>query len=231
MPVTNIVDDLTWNKGAHTIGAGVNFRFIRNDRFSFTPAFASYGFSRGTLLGLGNDITSSITDFIRQKTGDNTLALANGPAVTAGVGNLPGLISSATITYQYQRDGSPLGQGLPQARSFATNEYEFYVQDQWRVRRDLIVTGGLRYGYYTPPYERNGLQVGPTVGIDQYFAERVGGQDAGIPGNALANQRLKFDLIGCAAPVVCLQPGQGQRHAAQDLWQEWCSARRSGNDL
>lgn len=70
------------------------------------------------------------------------------------------------------------------------------MQDQWRARRDLTLTLGLRYGYYTPPYERNGLQVGPTVGIDQYFAERVGGQAAGIPGNALANQRLKYDLIG-----------------------------------
>ncbi len=196
MPVTNLVDDLTWNKGKHTIGAGMNLRFVRNDRFSFNPSFANYGFSRGTLLGLGNDITSSVTDYIRQKTGDNSLALANSAAVTAGVGDLLGLISSATITYQYQRDGSALGQGLAQTRNFATSEYEFYVQDQWRARRDLTMTFGLRYGYYTPPYERNGLQVGPTVGINQYFAERVGGQAAGIPGNALANQRLAYDLIG-----------------------------------
>jgi hypothetical protein len=198
MPVMNLVDDLTWTKGSHTIGTGINFRFIRNDRFSFNPSFANYGFSRGTLLGLGNDITASITDYIRQREGNNALALANGPAVTAGVGNLLGLISNATITHQYQRDGSALGQGLAQTRNFATNEYEFYVQDQWRIRRDLTVTMGLRYGYYTPPYERNGLQVGPTFGIDQYFAERVGGQNAGIAGNALPNQRLQYDLIGPA---------------------------------
>jgi hypothetical protein len=198
MPVMNLVNDLTWNKGSHTIGAGINFRFVRNDRFSFNPSFASYGFSRGTLLGLGNDITAAITDFIRQKTGNGALALANGPAVTAGVGNLLGLVSYGNITYQFQRDGSALRQGLAQTRNFAANEYEFYVQDQWRARRDLTLTFGLRYGNYQPPYERNGLQVSPTIGIDQYFAERVGAMAAGIPGNALPNQRLQYDLSGPA---------------------------------
>ena len=62
----------------------------------------------------------------------------------------------------------------------------FYVQDSWRTTSELTLTYGLRYSNYAPPYERNGVQVGTTVSIDRYFAERVGAMLAGIPNSQLA---------------------------------------------
>lgn len=198
MPVYHLTDDLTWIKGRHTLTTGVDFRFIRNDRFSYDSSFPRYNYGRGMMLGLGSDIVNSITDFIRQRSGDRTLALANAPAVVAAMGSLLGTISDLRVTYPFQRDGSAIPQGEARTRSFATNEYEFYVADSWRARRDLTLTFGLRYGSYAVPYERNGLQVAPGLGIDRYFAERVFLGAQGVPGNAMPNARLTYDLNGPA---------------------------------
>ena len=55
-PTYNFIDDLTWNKGTHTITMGGNLRFVRNDRTSYANAFPTISFGRGILLGLGSDM-------------------------------------------------------------------------------------------------------------------------------------------------------------------------------
>ncbi len=55
------------------------------------------------------------------------------------------------------------------ARLYAADEYEFYMQDSWRLRDNLTVTAGLRYSLYSPPYERNGVQVSPSVNLGEWF--------------------------------------------------------------
>src|SRR5207253_424466 len=43
------------------------------------------------------------------------------------------------------------------------NNYAFYGQDQWKVRRDLTLTLGLRYDYWSPVNEANGLALFPRL--------------------------------------------------------------------
>jgi hypothetical protein len=43
-PAYNLVDDLNWIKGRHTITAGVNTRLIRNDKSSYTNSYPSFSF-------------------------------------------------------------------------------------------------------------------------------------------------------------------------------------------
>jgi hypothetical protein len=198
IPTWNVANDLTWTKGTHTVQGGVNFRFIRFDRKSFLNSFPSYTFSRNTLLGLGSDITNRVTDFIRARTGDATLRLADPANVTRGFGALLGVMNQYTATYNFNKDGSAIPLGAPVVRNFATNEYEFYLQDSWRVNSDLTLNYGIRYSNFAPPYERNGVQVGSTIGIDQYFADRIGAQNAGIPNRLLPTALLTYDLIGPA---------------------------------
>ena len=196
-PTHNFVDDLTWNKGRHTVQSGINFRVIANDRFNANN-YPSYSFSRNTLKGLGADITNSINSFLQNKYGNSSLRLSEATQVTNAMGTLLGVINSYSMTYQYGRDGQALPIGTSVLRSFGTEEYEFYVQDVYRMRRDFTLTYGVRYGLYAVPYERNGVQVNTTVGLNQFFAERVGGQAAGIPSSALPSAQLVYNLSGPA---------------------------------
>jgi hypothetical protein len=197
-PTWNIADAITWNKGSHTISTGANLRFISFDRTSSLNAFPNYQFGRNTLLGLGSDINTSVLNYVRERTGNPTVTLADGANVTRGMGVLFGLLNSYGVTYNFDKTGNAIPLGTPVARNFATNEYEFYVQDSWRATSELTLTYGVRYSNFTPPHETNGIQVGTTIGMDQFFAERVGAMLSGVSNATTPNALLTYDLNGPA---------------------------------
>ena len=89
-------------------------------------------------------------------------------------------------------NGQAVPFGTPITRAFSDKEYEFYVQDSYKIRKDLTLTYGLRYSLYKPPYELNGVEVVPQTPLSQFFAARVGGQAAGIPSFALPNALISI---------------------------------------
>lgn len=200
-PTWNFSDDLNWSKGAHTITGGINFRWIDNRLSGYGNAYPSYSFARGVLLGLGNDIYTPALNYIAA--GNAALKLSNSTAVTNAFGTLLGLLNNYSATYQYQKDGTVIPFGQPRLNDFVTHNYEFYVQDSWKVNPKLTVTYGLHYEYDTVPYEVNGLQVATTPGLNNYFAARAGAGDNGVPGNLLpGSDKITYALNG---PVNNLQ--------------------------
>ncbi|MDQ1471246.1 MAG: hypothetical protein QOJ99_2726, partial [Bryobacterales bacterium] len=196
-PTWNLSDDLNWTKGSHTVNGGINFRFVDNRVLNYSNSYPSYSMSRGVLLGLGQDIYTSALNSVAN--GNPNLSLANATAVTNAFGDLLGVINSYSATYQFQKDGTALVFGVPRQNDFVAHNYEFYLQDSWKINPKLTVTYGLHYEYDSVPYEVDGTQVITTPGLDQYFANRVGAQAAGIPGNQLPNaDRLTYSLNGPA---------------------------------
>ncbi len=187
-PTTNIVDDLNWSKGAHTIQFGVNLRFIENDRVSFNN-LPNYSFSRNTLKGLGGDITPLVASYAGGSLNSST-------NVTNAFGTALGIINQYGATYNFGIDGKSIPFGTSISRAFGDKEYEFYVQDSYKIRKDLTLTYGVRYSINKPPYEKNGVQVVPQTPLSQFFADRVGGQSAGIPSFAMTNSLLRYNLGG-----------------------------------
>jgi hypothetical protein len=196
LPVHNIADNLTWTKSKHSLTTGINFRIMTNNRSSYASSYPSYGYSTTVAVGLGEDMQNDVTNFLVTKTGNANLQLANPDAVATAMGVLLGLVNNTQITYQFDRNGNPLAIGTPSVRAFNMKEYEAYVNDSWRVTPELTLTLGLRYSNDRPPFEANGLQVAPNIGLDQYFAQRVGLGAQGVPSNAMPNALLSYSLGG-----------------------------------
>jgi hypothetical protein len=188
-PVNNFVDDISWIRGNHTWGFGGNVRLIRNNRVSFAGSFdeavinpSYYNFSGAVLLE--DDNGNPIFPDIGGNSNDLRDALAS----------VIGRYSQYSANLVYDQSGQLQSVGTPTFRSFATEEYELYLQDSWRIRPSLTLTYGLRWSTSTPVYERNGLQVRPTPSLGQYFEQRVASSEQGVP----FNDPITFVLAGKA---------------------------------
>ena len=78
---------------------------------------------------------------------------------------LLGIISQVDSRYNYEKTGNAQSPGSAVLRHYGADEYEWYMQDSWRARRNLTLTFGLRYTLGSPPYERNGTQVPPSNSV------------------------------------------------------------------
>ncbi len=164
IPVHSLAEDLNWTKGSHNIQFGGVARWIRNKRNSLTNSFSSASANASWLVGSGNVLNTPFPDL-------------NPSSVTYwryAVNDVLGLVTQGNAQYNYKVDGTVLKQGDPVQRTFASNEYEFYLQDTWKVNRALTVTAGVRWSLMPPIYEANGQQVSPNIPIGDWFNLRGG---------------------------------------------------------
>jgi hypothetical protein len=204
-PNHNFVNELSWLKNSHSLKFGTNLRFIRIPSTRDSGSYISATVNPSWVAGVGRRYAPGNAAFCTTPTCNSVPAVAGigaGPAPSFAAGyadawlNILGVLSQANLRANYNKDGSQLAVGAPVSREYATDEYEFYVQDSWRVRPNLTVTAGVRYSLYSPPYETNGQQVAPTPGMGAWFAERESNMQAGIPSNR--SPIIQFDLAGPA---------------------------------
>ncbi|HEU4434278.1 MAG TPA: carboxypeptidase-like regulatory domain-containing protein [Pyrinomonadaceae bacterium] len=168
-PVHNFVDDVSWIRGNHTYGFGANIRLIRNNRNSLGASFDEAIINPSFYNDSGRVLTNGFTDF--ESESDLRDALAS----------VIGRYSQYSANLVYDASGQLQNVGTPTDRSFATEEYEGYFQDSWRMRPNLTLNYGIRWSTSTPVYERNGLQVIPNVNLTDYFNQRVESSFNGVP--------------------------------------------------
>ena len=187
-PVQNITNDTSWIKGSHNFQFGTNIRIIRNKRDSFANSFDSAITNPSFYPGGGTSISSPILAAGYNISGSDISNVQN--AVTALIGRF----SQFSANFIFGKDGKLLTSGSPAKRTFATEEYDTYMQDSWKIRPNLTVTYGLRYGISTPVYEKFGFEVKPNISLGNYFQRRIDGMNIGKPFNDL----ISLDLSGKA---------------------------------
>ena len=137
------MDDLSLIKGNHNVQVGTNIRLIRNSRISFTRSFDS---------AIDNPSYYDFSAVLDQPISDAGYTIAPGynSPVQSAVSAVIGRYSEYTGRFNFHLQGNlqPTGTGVP--RDFATQEYDWYIQDAWKVRSNLTFTLGLRYGLVSP---------------------------------------------------------------------------------
>lgn len=180
-PAHQLVNDITTVGRRHTLQAGLNFRFLTNNRYNVEPNRALYVTQVSRLARRGAellpaDIASPGDDFVRAA----IMAL--------------GVVSQGNTPVNYDQQGNIIPPGTPLRRTFVTNEFEWYGQDSWRVRRNLTLNLGLRYSLYTPVKERAGLAVRPNIPIGDWFELRRRAAENGRPSTSVP--AIAYELAG-----------------------------------
>ncbi len=183
--VPTIRDDLSWTKGRHSLTLGGVIKPID----SKSGLVNDFNFPS---IGLGGATTTLNASLRPTAIGAGATRTGNYDAAFAF---LLGRYASVTTNFNYDTNGNAFDPGTGKQRNYRYNEYEFYVQDSWKLRTDLTLNFGLRWQYYAPPYEVNGFQTANDADFRNLFDLRQRNASAGVSGSA-AEPVLRYDLIG-----------------------------------
>ena len=180
LPVYDINDGVSWTKGAHTIQFGSNAEFIRDNTVSQNNSFSQASLATtyidtGGFAGTGSPFDPGAHAGVVPVSPNFTYSYDQAAFDTLGI------ITDVTANYNYTKSGSVLPQGTAVKRNYGLTQYDFYLQDSFRVQSNLTLVFGLRYQLESPPTEVNGLQVSSTMPLGQWAALREANMAKGIP--------------------------------------------------
>ena len=145
-PVKEFTDNLTHIWGKHTVKGGANIRYT-----------VQHGYNDA---GIYPNITFSST------ANGNTPPTTVGPAGLSATQrtNFQNLYNEVLgrvdqITQTFNSDLTKfLPAGTTRLRNFTLFEQGYFIQDDWKIKRNLTLNIGVRYDIYNTPHEQNSLQ-------------------------------------------------------------------------
>ncbi|HYK35553.1 TonB-dependent receptor [Alloacidobacterium sp.] len=189
VPVHNIVDNVSWTKGRHTISGGANWRLISNNNTTNTNSFTIASTNEYWLVN-GGTIANTGTSLDPAAFGYPAVCCGTSNGFTnsynIAIGLITGLVPETEAQYNYNvsadgTTGNQYADGAFIKRQFKANEFEYYLQDAWRVSPKLTLTFGIRHSLLQTPYETSGQQLAPTTSTHDWFMQRAANAALGNP--------------------------------------------------
>ena len=197
-----------WTTARHNVKAGVEARLNRDTTYFGISPNGEYDFGGGTVY-------SPI--FIPSQSGMHDIQPGQ---------PLPDTLSSLLTGYPYSYTvavAPPYFSNGPHIGPAAINrnDFNFYVQDTWKITDRFTLDYGLRFEYYSPITERahrtsSFLQVNPPAGVNQqYLINPQPGYQSGWNG---WGPRVQIDWL--APHAVHVHAGGGITVIPPNIWQD-----------
>jgi len=156
--IFELTDNASWLRGNHFLRFGGNYRRVPIEPFSFAGVLPAYtiGFGSGNINPLSSTNRTQFPGGIA--TSDFTIA-------SNLLAFLSGAVTTGTQTFNVVDASSGYVNGAPQDRHLNYSALGFYGQDTWRIKPNLTLNFGLRYDYYSPVSEANGIALLPEGGL------------------------------------------------------------------
>ncbi|HKX31182.1 MAG TPA: hypothetical protein VJ302_26065, partial [Blastocatellia bacterium] len=156
----NLNDNASYLRGKHTFQFG-----FQGQRVSI-KVYSENGITPTMTLGVGTG-NPGLTEAQLPGASDVDVAAANNL-----LANLAGYLTSYTQTFNVTDRTSGFVKGAANQRQWTLDNYAGYLADSWKVRPRLTLTLGLRYDYYSPIKEQNGLALSPLLAGDAFSTLR-----------------------------------------------------------
>ncbi len=220
------LDNASWVKGNHVVKFGTQIQRVT----IFTTG--SGGIYPDYSLGFSNANPFGPIPF------DFPVGAANAEISSSDLGNatsilasVAGILNSVSQTINSTSQKSGYVPGAPQDRNYRQNLWSFYLGDSWRLNRKLTLTYGLRWDYFSPVDERDGMVLLPVVPSGSTIEQTLMGNAtldfAGGPSKRGLSQIVSdllcvpvesIDIITGDTDIVHegggSHPGRSMRHAA-----------------
>jgi hypothetical protein len=183
VPVHNFIDNVSWHKGSHNFQFGANLLLVRRSDYTYGQSFSDALTNADWVAEGGFAGTESALD----PAASGYPAVGSAHSYDFPLAAMMGMASEVDARYNYSvaslTSATPIAQGTPVPRNWATDTYNLFVQDTWQARRNLSITYGLNYQLMTPITETNGQQVEPNINMGQWFEQRRTNMLQGIGSN------------------------------------------------
>lgn len=152
-------DNASWVHGNHVIAFGGQLQRVTiftYDNFGVTPTY-TLGINGGNRPRQG-DFPAPVGAAISGTDRLNAIALLASAA---------GIVGQEDQTFNVTSHNSGFVNGAGNNRNYRQNNWSFYLGDSWRMTRKLTFTYGVRWEYYSPVDEKNGLVLLPVIPAGQ----------------------------------------------------------------
>jgi len=146
----NLADNASYTRGKHNIQFG--YQLQRN----YTEPYNDAGITPVYTLAISSANSNGLGAAQLPGASSNDITAANNL-----LSNLVGYVSQYTQTFNVNSRTSGFINGATSDRHWMVDDHAAYVQDNWRAARRLTLNLGVRYEYYTPVKEQNGLALLP----------------------------------------------------------------------
>ena len=150
----NVEDNVFWNRGKHDFQFGYHYQGVRIRSYDYFGTVPTYD------VGIDSNNQQQ-----------NLLGASDLPGIGASdlnranllLATLAGLLNDDNVVYNITSRNSGFVPGAPWVRNFTYDNHAFYGEDKWKLRKNLTLTLGVRWDYYTPVNEVNSLELQPEI--------------------------------------------------------------------